>query len=173
MKSRMKKVRRIMAAALTCVCVMSGSTAAFAITPPLKIDMPEIPDFSKIELPESVKKEIADMVSDLIEDHPVGLTTQVTEARYIHENFFWNPSRLQVKWEPIEEAEKYQIKVTDKSGAETIYETTNGSLFEYGIDCQRGNKVCVRAVSKYGKTGVWSKELVITCNSFHGYGRGK
>lgn len=140
---------------------------AFAMTPQIHIDMPEISNIGNIKLPDSVTQSIQQSVNDVLKEHPLELTTSITEAKYIHGNTSWNKSRLQIRWRDVEKAEKYEVKITDKTGSETIYDAYSNSLFLYGEECKRGCKVSVRAVRSDGKTGVWSASETISCNALH------
>ena len=175
MKKHMKKVVSIL---LAVVMIFGISTTVSAVTPQYHSWVPKI-DLSGITLPDSVKSDINDMVDDWLDDHPIEISVlskpSVTEANYRHQKVFYDKARLQIRWNKVEGAEYYKIKVTKKDGTYKEYTTTNTSLFVYSgsdnfiTDCVRSGNVQVMACNN--SDGVynssWSASKTITCNSLH------
>lgn len=176
MKKHMKKVVSIL---LAVVMIFGISTTTSAVTPQYHSWVPKLPDLSNIELPDSVKEDIDDMVDDWLEDNPIEIAVlskpTVTEAIYRHQRMFYDRARLQVRWNEIENAEYYKVKITTKDGEPKEYTTTNTSLFVYtGSDdfitgCIRSGSVQVMACSDTDGIcdSAWSTSKTISCNSLH------
>lgn len=172
----MKKVVSIL---LAVVMIFGISTTTSAVTPQYHSWVPKLPDLSNIELPDSVKEDIDDMVNDWLDDNPIKISVlskpSVTEANYRHQKVFYDKARLQIRWNKVEGAEYYKIKVTKKDGTYKEYTTTNTSLFVYSgsdnfiTDCVRSGSVQVMACSDTDDIcdSAWSISKTISCNSLH------
>lgn len=176
-------MKKLMALLLTMVIITGVCTTSYAATPsynPL-IDygytgVPEI-NTDDIELPDAVKDAIARDVKERVKNLDIKLLTtpQITENRYIHGRVFWDKNRLQVRWNAVDEATSYEIKVKKKDGSEKTYTSTYTSLIvnknedDFITDCVMGGTVKVRAVKDDGALySLWTDEDTIACNRvFH------
>lgn len=177
---KQKRAKFLAAAVLIGVMAMGSTVSAYAVTPHLKLNLPTIPT---ITLPDSVLEDIANKVSEEFNGsgsdtaEEVTETTlgqaEVTQALYYHTTAFYSRTRLQVRWDTVEDADSYEVLVTAKDGTSKTFTTSNTSLFVYKGDddfvenCLRSGTVQVRACSDDGAYGEWSEASTIKCNSLH------
>lgn len=159
--------------------ILSFSIQSYAVSPVIKVPTIKIPEINinNIELPDNVKDAINESVKEDIKNLDIKLLTtpQITENRYIHSRVFWDKNRLQIKWNTINEATSYEIKVKKKDGSEKIYTTTytylivNKNEDDFITDCVMGGTVKIRAVKDNGSVySLWTDEDTIACNKiFH------
>lgn len=161
----MKKNKNVGAVLFMGVMLMFGKTNVNAVTPQYR---PPQTDFT-IE-------GIADAVKDYLKENPIKITfvemPKITENTYRHSRAFYDKSRLIIRWNAVEDADYYEIKVTKRNGETKTYNSTYNSLIVYQNsddfinDCVRGGTVKVKAKKGYFYSD-WSEEKTITCNSFH------
>ena len=175
----MKRLKKFLSLVLVGTFIIGSSTTVLAVTPQWTNPIPEIPDISNIELPDSVKDKINSAVDEYLKDHPLDLdgieflsTPNVTSAKYVHSNFFWNRNRLQINWDKVDKAKYYEVKVTKTDGTSKTYTSYNTSLFVYNdddfiTDCVRSGSVKVRACGENIGSSMWSDAKIITCNALH------
>ena len=176
----MKRLKKTLGLVLASTFIIGSSTTVLAVTPQWTNPIPEIPDISNIELPDSVKDKINSIVEDYFKDHPLDFgdiefldAPNVTSAKYVHSNYFWNRNRLQITWDKVDKAEYYEIKVTKTDGTAKTYTSYNTSLFVYKddddfiTDCVRSASVKVRACGENIGLSMWSDAKTITCNALH------
>lgn len=176
----MKRLKKTLGLVLASTFIIGSSTTVFAVTPQWKNPVPKIPDISNIEIPDSVKDKINSAVNDYLKDHPLDLddieflsTPNVTSAKYVHSNYFWNRNRLQINWDKVDKAKYYEVKVTKTDGTSKTYTSYNTSLFVYKddddfiTDCVRSGSVKVRACGENVGSSMWSDAKTITCNALH------
>ena len=174
----MKKFRKAIGTVCLTGALIAGSvTTSFAVTPHYTSWVPKIPTITSEDLPDSVKDEISQIVSGW-QNGQTGTTTKlgktsVTEATYHHYRAIWDRARLQVRWNAVDGAKSYEVKVTKTDGSSKVYTTSSTSLIVYEdsdsfmTDCVRSGKVTVRAVGSNGTYGAWSAAKTISCNSLH------
>lgn len=176
----MKKSKKFLSLVLVGTFIIGSSTTVLAVTPQWTNPIPEIPDISNIELPDSVKDKINSAVNEYLKDHPLDLdgieflsTPKVTSAKYVHSNYFWNRNRLQITWDKVDKAEYYEVKVTKTDGTSKTYTSDNTSIFVYKddddfiTDCVRSGSVQVRACGENIGSSMWSDAKTISCNALH------
>jgi hypothetical protein len=168
----MKRVLTIVLALTLMVC--SIPMVANAITPALKIpSMPTIPNFKvNIELPQSV-------FDDWFAKNPIDVPTvqipgtpNVTEARYYHGRY----SRLQIRWDEVDNADSYEIEITKADGSQEMYVSDSNMLYRSDVECPMvyieetntwaAATVRVRAVDGNVKS-LWSESVNVGCNMLH------
>ena len=132
----MKRLKKMLGLVLASTFIIGSSTTVLAVTPQWTNPIPEIPDISNIELPDSVKDKINSAVDEYLKDHPLDLdgieflsTPKVTSAKYVHSNYFWNRNRLQINWDKVDKAKYYEVKVTKADATPNTYTSYNTSLF--------------------------------------------
>lgn len=162
----MRKFKKLGAVLLTGVIIAGANVNTYAVTPQYR---PPKTDFTI--------DEIVSAVEDYLKEHPIEIgklnDTKITQAIYYHKKLYFNRARLQVRWDEVDKAKYYEVKVTKKNGESKIYNTSDTSLFVYEksdnfvTDCMRSGKVKVRAVSEDGRHGDWSTEKTISCTSLH------
>ena len=176
----MKRLKKTLGLVLASTFIIGSSTTVLAVTPQWKNPVPEIPDISNIELPDSLKDKINSVVEDYFKDHPLDFgdiefldAPNVTFAKYVHSNYFWNRNRLQINWDKVDKAKYYEVKVTKTDGTAKTYTSYNTSLFVYKddddfiTDCVRSGSVQVRACGENIGSSMWSDAKTISCNALH------
>lgn len=181
----MKNLKKIIALTVTATTIMVSTVPVFATTPTYKSWVPTGTAIDWGKVIESVfNSQFGDEDADedeVIEedvDEVITLgTTTITEAKYYHFNYnpIWNKRRLQVRWNVVEGAEYYEVKVTKTDGTSNTYTTSYTSLFVYQDSddfmtaCVRSGKVEVRACTDVDgyENGDWSEAATIKCNSLH------
>lgn len=167
--------KKIIAMITATVMTIGMTTTAFAVTPQYHSWVPKIPTITWDSLSDESKEIINDAVKDIVGniDFDVTLSSpKISEATYHHGRYFYDGTRLQIRWGKVTDADHYEVRVTKIDGTSKVYKTTNTSLFVYeGSDdfitgCVRSGKVEVKA---YGDNcySAWSDPETITCNSFH------
>ena len=153
---------------------MSCTLSVFACSPTYK--PPKLPKVPEIHV--GIPDEYKDGVSQAIDEHikenlniKLLNTPTITECRYIHGRAFWDKSRLQVRWDAVDEATSYEIKVTKSDGTEKTYTSDYTSLVinkdedDFITGCVMGGTVKVRAVKDNGSLySLWTEEDTIACN---------
>lgn len=172
--------KKLVTIALMGALIIGAELPVHAVTPQWKNPVPDIPEIH-ITVPESIKDMIDEMVEDYFNRNPIEIETtetpKITQAIYRHGQSFYDKTRLQVRWEKVNNADYYEIRVTKTNGESKMYKTSNTSLFVYEgsddfvQDCIRSGSVEVRAYGKNGVYSVWSDKNTISCNSFHKYTR--
>ena len=172
--------KKLVTIALMGALIIGAELPAHAVTPQWKNPVPDIPEIH-ITVPESVKDMIDEMVEDYFNRNPIEIETtetpKITQAIYRHGQSFYDKTRLQVRWDKVNNADYYEIRVTKTNGESKMYKTSNTSLFVYEgsddfvQDCIRSGSVEIRAYGKNGVYSTWSAKKTISCNSFHKYTR--
>lgn len=172
----MNKLKKIVGITLAMTMVLGVRINTFAVTPRWKNPVPDIPEIH-ITVPESIKDKIDEMVKDYFNRNPIEVETtetpKITQAIYRHGQSFYDKTRLQVRWDRVNNADYYEIRVTKTNGESKMYKTSNTSLFVYEgsddfvQDCIRSGSVEVRAYGKNGVYSIWSDKKTISCNSLH------
>ena len=153
------KTKKFAGMLLAGVMIMGTGTQVFAVTP--RMDTSWVP---KIPIDQSILTESLSEI-ELVE------APEITQAVYYHGSSFFNRARLQVRWNEVEGADSYEIKVTKKDGTSKTYTKTSTSLFAYKdhddfIDgCVNGATVQIRSVTEEGLYSGWSDEETVGCNS--------
>ncbi len=156
------KTKKIAGMLLTGIMIIGTGTQVFAVTP--RMDTSWAPKIPKITIDQSILEEVVPQI-ELVE------VPEITQAIYYHGSSFFNRARLQVRWNEVEGADSYEIKVTKKDGTSKTYTKTSTSLFAYKdhddfIDgCVNGATVQIRSVTEEGLYSGWSDEETVGCNS--------
>lgn len=156
------KTKKFAGMLLAGVMIMGTGTQVFAVTP--RMDTSWVPKIPKITIDQSILTESLSEI-ELVE------APEITQAVYYHGSSFFNRARLQVRWNEVEGADSYEIKVTKKDGTSKTYTKTSTSLFAYKdhddfIDgCVNGATVQIRSVTEEGLYSGWSDEETVGCNS--------
>ncbi len=156
------KTKKIAGMLLAGVMIMGTGTQVFAVTP--RMDTSWVPKIPKITIDQSILTESLSEI-ELVQ------APEITQAVYYHGSSFFNRARLQVRWNEVEGADSYEIKVTKKDGTSKTYTKTSTSLFAYKdhddfIDgCVNGATVQIRSVTGDGSYSGWSDEETVGCNS--------
>ena len=166
-----KKMKRTI---ITMICVIGMSILntmpAFACTPKLNPPSVKIPDITiKID-DEAISNAAKNAAKEFVENN-VLTTPGITDASYMHkESRYWSYGLVYVKWEPIKNATRYDVKITKSDGTEKVFTTTYNVLcvsdrlddfVANGID---GATVKVKAYGDADKFSLWSEEYAITNN---------
>lgn len=174
----MKNFKKSLFVLTTTGALLFGTTTnAFAVTPQYRYSwVPKIPEISWDSLSDESKDIINDAVGDVISGIDFNINTlsipEINEATYHHGRYFYDRTRLQIRWEKVINADYYEIRIVKTDGKSKIYKTSNTSLFLYcGSDdfiteCVRSGKVEVRSCNVDTKSE-WSTPKTISCNSFH------
>ena len=162
--------------ATTGALLFGATTNTFAVTPQYHSWVPKIPEITWDSLSDESKDIINDVVNDAVGDIDFDINAlsipTIREATYHHGKFFYDRTRLQIRWDEVIDADHYEVRVVKSDGTSRIYETFNTSLFVYcGSDnfiteCVRSGKVEVRACNG-DMLSKWSSKKTISCNSFH------
>lgn len=167
-------MKKILCLLCTLILTMSCTLSVFACSPTYK--PPKLPTIPEIHV--GIPDEYKDGVSQAIDEHikenlniKLLNTPTITECRYIHGRAFWDKSRLQVRWDAVDEATSYEIKVTKSDGTEKTYTSDYTSLVvnkdedDFITGCVMGGTVKVRAVKDNGALySLWTEEDTIACN---------
>ena len=168
----MKKSKTVIG--LIIALVIMNTIPTMACTPSLGIpNLPNLSDF-KWEMPDELKEQLNNAVDVYIEEKTLE-TPKITESKYVHNQLIWSPNRLQIRWNDVENATSYEIKITKPDGPEETYTSEDTSLILTGIGCLKqkiyGNwksaTVQVKAVGEDGKSSYWSEVNSISCNQIH------
>lgn len=101
----------------------------------------------------------------------------VTTAKYVHKTpYYGMRAHLEISWEAVEGAERYEVLIT-KADGETITYTTDGtSLYDTAAKCPRvyieetstwaSASVQIRALAG-DAAGEWSEAAKISCDQLH------
>lgn len=179
----MKKLKKIIALTITAMTIMASTATVFAATPNYKSWVPSGTAIDWGKVIESIfSSQFGDTSDDVDEDEvetdgiTLGTTT-ITEAKYYHYNYnpIWNKRRLQARWNSVENAEFYEVRITKTDGTSNIYTTSYASLFVYQnsddfmTSCVRSGTIEVRACTDADgyADGEWSEAAIIKCNSLH------
>lgn len=168
--------KKIIAIAAGTIMTIGMTTTAFAVTPQYHSWVPKIPSITWDSMSDESKEIINDAVSDIIEDIDFEINVlsspTISEATYHHGRFFYDKTRLQIRWEKVTNVDYYEVRVTKADGTSNVYITSDTSLFIYEktddfiTGCIRSGKVEVRDCKGDIKS-TWSKAKTISCNSFH------
>lgn len=168
--------KKIISMITATIMTIGMTTKVLAVTPQYHSWVPQIPIITWDSLSDESKEAISDAVSDVLEDIDFNIeilnVPNITQATYHHGRYFFDKTRLQVRWDNISEVDHYEICVTKSNGESKTYNTSNTALFIYeGSDdfiseCIRGGTVEIRACKEDTKSG-WSESKTISCNSFH------
>lgn len=167
--------KKLLLPILLTVSILGTSMTSLACSPlykPLGIKLPDI----NIELSDGVKNAVDKAVEDAVKDLDIKLlsTPKITECRYIHSNVFYSKSRLQVRWDEVEDATSYEIMVTKADGTSRTYTSNYTSLIvdknedDFITGCPKPATVKVRAVKDDGALySLWTEEDDVACNAIH------
>lgn len=167
--------KKLLLPILLTVSILGTSMTSLACSPtykPLGIKFPNI----KVELSDSVKKAVEKAVEDAVKDLDIKLlsTPKITECRYIHSRAIWDPNRLVVRWDEVEDATSYEIMVTKADGTSRTYTSNYTSLIvdknedDFITGCPKPATVKVRAVKDDGALySLWTEEDDVACNAIH------
>lgn len=160
--TKRKKMKKVAGMLLAGVMIVGTGTQVFAVTP--RMDTSWVPKIPTITIdPGTLQDSISQL--NLVQ------APEITQAVYYHGSSFFNRARLQVRWDEVEGADSYEIKVTKKDGTSKTYTKTSTSLFAYKdydefIDgCMNGATVQIRTVTGDGSYSSWSDEETVGCNS--------
>lgn len=176
-------MKKILAILLTLALVLSMAVPALACTPSFKHpDLPQLPEF-KFDLggfwerfwgshikPDATEPE----PTEAPETKPVGLPAPViTDSRYVHNS---PVSRLEIDWNAVEGAERYEVLITRADGETLSFTTESNMVFDGNMKCPRvyieetstwaSASVQVRALAG-DAAGEWSEAAKISCDQLH------
>lgn len=175
----MKKniMKKLIGAIMSLVLVLCMPVCAHAATP--DFETPDIPDFSDIKF--DIKFEFPEGFWDKwFEEHPVPElkvdTPVISTAKYVHGSSRYNRSRLEIRWNKIENAESYEVLITKADGTTINYSTTNNMIYNTDIQCpyvyieetSTWESATVEVRAMFGAiTSEWSEPVNIGCNKLH------
>ena len=101
----------------------------------------------------------------------------VNKAKYTHNTpYYGSHKNLDIDWDEVEGAEKYEVKITKGDGTELNYTVSSNDLFIKDGECPKvynekthtweSATVTVRAVSEKASSE-WSDSVNISCDSLH------
>lgn len=101
----------------------------------------------------------------------------VTKAKYTHNApYYGSHKNLDIDWDEVEGAEKYEVKITKGDGTELNYTVSSNDLYIKDGECPKvynekthtweSATVTVRAVSEKASSE-WSDSVNISCDSLH------
>jgi hypothetical protein len=107
----------------------------------------------------------------------VKATPVIKEAKFYHSGYVASmKNRLQIRWDEVDGAKRYEIQVTKADGSKKTYTATGNTLVVKDSQCPRtyseklglweSATVRVRAVTSTG-TGNWSQAVAIGCDQVH------
>lgn len=167
--------KRLLPILLT-LAVIGINTTALAATPMYKplseYGYTGVPDIT-VTLPDNAKDAVNNAVDEAVKDLDIKFlsTPSINECRYVHSYGYYYPSRLQVRWNEVEDATSYEIIVKKPDGTEHTYTSNYSSLIvtegkdDFIVECVNGGTVKVRAVKDNGAVySLWTGENTISCN---------
>lgn len=179
-----KKIAALFLALTLSLCF---TTTAFALTPPISPNVPSIPKIT-VTLPDSVKEAASKAADEYLKEHPINIDVDlpdapsITQATFYHKSAVYNSKgRLHIRWDTVETAKSYEIKITKPDGTTKTYTSDTTFLIVYeGSDdfiseCPKqwidstltSASATIRSVSESGCKGLWSSEKKIGCNAWH------
>ena len=168
-----KKVISVIAAIIMSFAI---TTNAFGVTQQYHSWVPKIPEITWDSLSDESKDIINQIVNDTLEDNNSDKKTlrtpKISESIYHHSRFFWDSTRLQIRWNEIENADYYEVEIIKTNGNKQTYTSDYNSLIvnkdEFINECIRSSKVRVRACSNNNfDNSNWSESEIVSCNSLH------
>lgn len=144
-----------------------NTTPTFACTPKLNPPSVKIPDIKIID-DETISNAAKEAAKKWVENNVLKVPN-ITNAYYMHkETRCWSYGFVYVKWSPIENATRYDIKITKSDGTKKVYTTTcnmfcmSNWLDDFVTNGMDGVTVKVKAYGDNDKFSLWSEEYTIT-----------
>lgn len=165
--------RRNKLAAIVCATILSVScvTPVFACTPKLNPPSVKIPDIT-VKLDDKLQDAISAAAKKFIEknvlEEPV-----IQNASYFYKTLRYGTySCLNIKWDEVENATSYEVKVTKSDGTEKVFSASYPAFItsNYSDDfISSGMDDAVVRVKAYGVDetfSLWSDEVTVSRFSF-------
>lgn len=163
MKKRSKLLAVVCATALSMSCV----TPVFACTPKLNTPSVHIPEIT-VKFDEKMEKAFEEAAKKFIEKNVLEKPT-IQSAYYFNKTLRYGTySCLNVRWDEVEDATSYEVKVTKSDGTEKVFSTSYPALImsNYSDDfVSSGMDDAVVKVKAYGEDetfSLWSDEATVS-----------
>lgn len=166
----MKRKRRKLAAIICALTLaLSSAVPVEACTPPLKPPSVEIPDIT-FQPDDALKEAISNAAKNWILKCILATPTVEYASYYKSASRYWSYGILNVKWDPIEDATSYKVRITKTDGTWEEYDTTYTAFYStnytdvFVANGMDGATVKVKAYGDEDKFSLWSEEYTITNN---------
>lgn len=164
---KMKKLATVLTATLTLTCAVPTMACTPPLNPP-KIDIPEI----TVKIDDKLQSAIDAAAKKFIEKNALEKPT-IQSASYFRKTLRYGTySCLNVRWDEVENATSYEVKVTKSDGTEKVFSTSYSSFIasNYSDDfLSSGMDDAVIKVKAYGENetfSLWSDNVVVTTYNF-------
>nr|DAO33136.1 MAG TPA: hypothetical protein [Caudoviricetes sp.] len=161
----MNKIKTLICALL--ICVMAMPLTAFACTPPLNppsFEMPDIDFKPNGELKDAIKNYTDNWFKKCILTTP----TVETATSYTVKCGYFNYTSAIIKWDSVENATSYKIRITKTDNSVKEYEAKENFLYlnSYADDFiaggLKGCTVKIKALGENDTFSYWSNETEVT-----------
>lgn len=151
--------------AMMCVTAISAlnTIPILACTPKLNPPSVKIPDIT-VKIDGQLNEAISNAAKKWVENNVLA-TPVITNASYMHkESRYWSYGLVYVKWNPIENATRYDVKITKSDGTEKVFTTTYNVfcvstwLDDFVADGMDGATVKVKAYGENETFSLWSDD---------------
>lgn len=159
--------KKILVFVLTMVLLTSFSVQAFACTPKLNTSFVQIPKIT-VKFDEKTEKAIGEAAEKFIEKDALEKTTIQSASYFCKTLRYGTYSCLSARWNEVENATSYDVKIAKSDGTEKVFSTSCSSFIasSYFDDfLSSGMDGAVIKVKAYGENetfGLWSDEMSVS-----------
>ena len=167
----MKKRNKLLAIVCASILSVSCVTPVFACTPKLDIPSVKIPDIT-VKLDDNLEAAISAAAKKFIEKNVLEKPV-IKNASYLYKVLRYGTySCLNVRWDEVENATSYEVKVTKSDGTEKVFNTSYPAFItsNYSDDfISSGMDDAVIRIKAYGEDetfSLWSDEVTVSRFNF-------
>lgn len=156
------------------VLIVAIAPIVLAITPDMEI--PSIPDVPEIK-PTFNFNVSGSFWDNWFKKNPLKVelldTPEISDAKYVHRK---NYERLEIQWDVVDGAERYEVVIIQADGTEMKYVVESNMIFDQTAKCPKmyvkDERVWVAATVKVraigdGVNSLWSDSVKISCDMLH------